>query len=95
MVDLKKWSSSKLALVGLIMSIACIALYIACIYYLIMYFLDPASVESWVDILLIGILFNVATDLEFIIWSTICFVACLMMAYCELRRIILGESEYE
>ena len=94
-VNIKEWSGSKLAVVGLAISVSCIAIYAACVYYLIMYMLDPTTVESWTDILLIGILFDIATNLEFIIWSTTCCVMCSIVAYYELRRIITGKPVSE
>ena len=94
-VNIREWSGPKLAVVGLTISISCIAIYAVCVYYLIMYMLDPTTVESWTDIILIGILFDIATDLEFIIWSTICCVMCSILAYYELRRIITGKPVSE
>lgn len=94
-VNIKEWSGSKLAVAGLTISVSCIAIYAACVYYLIMYMLDPSTVESWTDILLIGILFDIATNLEFIVWSTTCCVMCSIVAYYELRRIITGKPVSE
>lgn len=94
-VNIKEWSGSKLAVVGLTISVSCIAIYAACVYYLIMYMLDPTTVESWTDIVLIGILFDIATNLEFIVWSTTCCVMCFIVAYYELRRIITGKPVSE
>lgn len=93
--NIREWSGSKLAVVGLTISVSCIAIYAACVYYLIMYILDPTAVESWTDIILIGILFDVATDLGFIFWATICCAGCMLIAYYELRRIITGKPASE
>lgn len=93
--NIREWSGSKLAVVGLTISISCIAIYAVCVYYLIMYMLNPTAVESWTDIILIGILFDVATDLGFIFWATICCAGCILMAYYELRRIITGRPVSE
>ena len=94
-MNIREWSDTKLAVVGLTVGIAGIALYVACVYYLIMFMLDPSAVEGWTDIILIGILFDIATNIGLMFWATICFVGCLLIAYYELRRIITGKPVSE